>query len=264
MILKNVINKSWYGSIGYIKNLDSIDTFNSYLLYNKPILDEFKGHIFAFTYDDLDCKYLLELITSLYPRAQIILLEKNRGHNFGTTDLDNAVFDYCKENNIDWVCKGSNDVIIQELILNKEIDKADFYYLNGIGYGGMVSYNFNFNRIINEEFYPQTNFYFIRVDKIDYLYDKDYVNETYQYIQNIEKYNGKVWEYIKGWSCENFLKQCVERNNLSKHHLVSQKIYIKLLELIKQNQIHDCSHKNIMIEGICHFQYPNNNILIIS
>jgi len=35
------------------------------------------------------------------------------------------------------------------------------------------------------------------------------------------------------------------------------------LELIKQNQIHDCSHKNIMIEGICHYQYPNQNIIII-
>ena len=264
MILKNVINKSWYGSIGYIKNLDSIDTFNSYLLYNKPILDEFKGHIFAFTYDDLDCKYLLELITSLYPRAQIILLEKNRGHNFGTTDLDNAVFDKCKEYNIEWLCKASNDIILQPEVLDIPIEEADFYYMNGIGLGGMVKYEFNNKRIINEDFFPQTNFYFINVSKTDYLNDKEYIDKTYNEIQNIPNYNGKVWEYIKGWSCEDFLKQCVERNNLSKHHLVSQKIYIKLLELIKQNQIHDCSHKNIMIEGICHFQYPNNNILIIS
>ena len=267
MVLKEIINKSWYVANGFVDSLDSIGLLEGYILHNIPVLQEFKGIVISTTYKEQD-PILIEtnkkLWTKYFPNVVLIDIKDNRGHSFGIADSENALIDYCKENNIDWVCKGSNDVIIQELILNKEIDKADFYYLNGIGYGGMVSYNFNFNRIINEEFYPQTNFYFIRVDKIDYLYDKDYVNETYQYIQNIENYNGKVWEYIKGWSCEDFLKQCVERNNLSKHHLVSQKIYIKLLELIKQNQIHDCSHKNIMIEGICHFQYPNNNILIIS
>jgi hypothetical protein len=46
--------------------------------------------------------------------------------------------------------------------------------------------------------------------------------------------------------------------------LVPQKTYIKLLEYIKQQQIHDCSHKNIMIEGICHYQNINQSITIIN
>jgi hypothetical protein len=135
--------------------------------------------------------------------------------------------------------------------------------LNGIGYGGMVSYDFNFDRIINEDFYPQTNFYFINVPKTDYLNNKKYLNETYKFIQSNPYYNGKVWEYIEGWSCETFLKQCIERNSLIKYHLVSEGKYRILLQIIKDNNIHDCSHKNIMIEGICHFQYSNQQIIEI-
>jgi len=127
----------------------------------------------------------------------------------------------------------------------------------------MVKYNFNFDKIINEDFYPQTNFYFINVLKTDYLNDKEYLNETYEYIQTVEKYNGRVWEYIQGWSCEDFLKNCIRRNNLSKKHLVSEKKYHTLLKWIYEQNIHDPSHKNIMVEGICHFQYSNQHIIEI-
>ena len=263
MLLKELINKSWYGSIGYINNNSDIELLGSYLLHNQLVLDEFEGHIFAFTYNELNEEYLENTISTLYPDAIIIYLDKNRGHNFGTADLDNVVFDICKDLKVEWLCKASNDIILQPEVLGIPIQEADFYYMNGIGFGGMVKYDFNNERIINEDFYPQTNFYFINVSKTDYLTDKEYINETYEHIQSVENYNGKIWEYIQNWSCEHFLVQCVERNNLLKYHLTPQKTYIKLLELVKQNQIHDCSHKNIMIEGICHYQHPNNPITII-
>ena len=263
MNLKELINKSWYGSIGYINNDLDIELLGSYLLHNQLVLDEFKGHIFAFTYNELNEEYLENTISTLYPDAIIIYLDKNRGHNFGTADLDNTVFDICKDLKVEWLCKASNDIILQPEVLGIEIEEADFYYMNGIGYGGMENWNFDFNKIQNEYFYPQTNFYFINVSKTDYLTDKQYINETYEYIQSVENYNGKIWEYIQDWTCEDFLKQCVERNNLSKYNLIPHKTLIKLLELVKQNQIHDCSHKNIMIEGICHYQHPDKNIIII-
>ena len=263
MILKDLINKSWYGSIGYIENRNSIETLGSYLLHNQPVLDEFEGHIFAFTYKELDIDYLAEVINSIYPEAIIIHLENNRGHNFGTADLDNAIFDFCKTIKIEWLCKTSTDVILQPEVLDIPIQEADFYYMNGIGYGGMEKYNFDNTKILFDYFYPQTNFYFINVSKTDYLNDKEYLDETYEYIQSLENYNGKIWEYIQDWTCEDFLLNCVKRNNLSKYHLIAPKTYIKLLELVKQNQIHDCSHKNIMIEGVCHYQYPNNPVTII-
>ncbi len=263
MNLKNLINKSWYGSIGYIHNDSDIELLGSYLLHNQLVLDEFKGHIFAFTYNELNEEYLENTISTLYPDAIIIYLDENRGHNFGTADLDNAVFDICKDLQVEWLCKTSNDIILQPEVLNIPIQEADFYYMNGIGYGGMVKYDFNNERIINEDFFPQTNFYFINVSKTDYLNNKEYIDKTYTEIQNTPNYNGKIWEYFQGWECEGFLRECINRNKLSKYHLIPQKTYIKLLEYIKQHQIHDCSHKNIMIGGICHYQNTEQKITIL-
>ncbi len=263
MNLKKLINKSWYGSIGYIEDSATIDLLVTYLLYNKPVLDEFKNHIFAFTYKTLDLDYLQTSINTLYPNASILTLDTNRGHNFGTADLDNAVFEFCKNNNGEWLCKASNDMIYNPAILDKKIGVADFYYMNGIGYGGMEKYNFDFDRIIQEDFYPQTNFYFINTSKIDYINNSEYLDKTYQYIQQFPEYSGRVWEYIPGWSCENFLKECVERNNLVKEHLISEDKYRILLGIIKDYSIHDCSHKNIIIEGVCHLQWPEQQIIKI-
>lgn len=265
MNLKQLINKSVYGTIGYISSQDDLEQLEQYIVHNLPVLKEFKQIIVATNYKNYP-KFVEEntqMWKIYFPDCILLDSKVNRGHNFGTADLDNLVFGYCKENNIEWLCKSSNDIIIQKLLLDKEINKADFYYLNGIGIGGMVVYDFNFDRIINENFYPQTNFYFINVNKTDYLNNKEYLNKTYKHIQTVEKYNGKIWEYIQGWSCEDFLKQCVKRNNLIKYHLISQEKYLNLLEVIKNYNIHDCSHKNIMVEGICHFQHPEQQIIEI-
>lgn len=263
MNLKQLINKSIYGTIGYISSQDDLDLLEQYILYNLPVLKEFKQIVVATNYGSSLQLENTQLWKQYFPDCITLDSELNRGHNFGTADLDNLVFDWCKENNEEWLCKSANDVIFQELILEKEIKEADFYYLNGIGYGGMVPYGFDFEKIINEDFYPQTNFYFINVSKTDFLNDKKFLDETYEYIQNIPDYNGKIWEYIKGWSCEDFLKNCIERNKLIKYHLLPKEKYVYLLQLVKDHNIHDCSHKNIMIEGICHFQYSNQPIIEI-
>jgi hypothetical protein len=184
----------------------------------------------------------------------------SKGHSFGAVENDHFAISLAQN---DWVCKSAHDIILQPEILEKEIGEADFYYLNGIGYGGMEKYNFDNNRIINEDFYPQTNFYFINKDKIDYLNNEQYIKETYNQLINTPGFNGKPWEYIPNWSCEYFLKQCVERNKLLKEHLISQDSYLKLIEIVKQFQIHDNSHKNIMIDGICHFHNQNDQIIEI-
>jgi hypothetical protein len=265
MILENLINKSWYTANGYIESINSINLLEQYIVYNLSVLNKFKGVVIATTYKNYPelVKENNDLWKKYFPNCISIDIPINRGHSFGIADSENAIVEYCKKNNIEWICKSSNDVIFQEQILNKEIEEADFYYLNGIGFGGMIKYNFDFEKIIKEDFYPQTNFYFINVSKIDYLYDKDYVNKTYDYIKSIPNYNNKVWEYIDGWACEEFLKECVKRNNLSKYHLISQEKYIMLLGIIKNYNIHDCSHKNIMIEGICHYQYNNQQVIEI-
>jgi hypothetical protein len=189
----------------------------------------------------------------------------NRGHNFGTADLDDLVFDYCKLKEEEWLCKSASDIILQENILDKEIEEADFYYTTSVGYGAFFPpYEVTTSKVYltNEYFYPQTNFYFINVFKTDYLNDKNHIDEIYNKTQNIPDYNGKSWEY--GFkSCEFLLKETIERNNLLKFNLISQEKFSILLEIIKNYQIHDPSHKNIMIGNICHLQYPEQQIIEI-
>lgn len=263
MKLKEIINQSWYGSIGYIDSYSSLEIFLSYLTYNKPVLDEYKEILFAFTYDNLSKNIIEENVKNLYPNANFIFLDKNRGHNFGTADLDNCIIKYCKKNNIEWLCKTSNDVILDKEILNIEINNSDFYYLNGFSYETLLLNNFDFKKLKNYHFYPQTNFYIINISKIDYLIDENYINVTYEEVKNIKNYNGKVWEYFKGWSCENFLKESVTRNSLKPFHLLNNSNYKKLFDLVKMYKIGDPSHKNIMINGICHYHNPNTSILQI-
>ena len=264
MNLKTLVNKSWYGTIGYISSQDDLDLLEQYILFNLPVLKEFKNIIVATNYKNYPefVEENTQLWKKYFPECVIIDLKINRGPNFGYCDLDDAVFDYCKENNIEWICKSANDIVFEESILAKEVDEADFYYMNGIGFGGMIKYGFDFNKIIEEDFYPQTNFYFINVFKTDYLNDKEHITNIYNKVQLIEGYDGKAWEY--GFkSCETLLKECVERNILIKYHLVSQEKYRTLLSIIKDNNIHDPSHKNIMIEGICHYPYVNQQIIEI-
>ncbi len=266
MILKDLSNISCYAANGFIESIDSFNLLESYIIYNLPVLKQFKNIVIVNTYkeySDILSEMNSQLWKKYFTNIDFIDLKENRGHSFGIADSENALVEHCKNLGYEWICKSSNDVILYESILSKEIEEADFYYMNGIGYGGMVKYDFDFNRILNEDFYPQTNFYFINVSKIDFLYDKDYVNSTYDYIKSQSNYNGKVWEYIEGWSCENFLKQCVERNHLKKFHLIPKEKYNQLLSLIKEHNIHDSSHKNIMIDGVCHFQYPNQQIIEI-
>ena len=229
MGIKDLINKSYYGTIGYISSIKDIEVLEGYILYNIEVLKEYKQIIIATNYKNPS--ELIEenhnLWKKYFPNCILIDLPKNRGHNFGTADLDNALFDYCKDNNIEWLCKSTNDIILEKQILKLPLSEADFYYMSSIGLGGMVKYD---------------------------------VDKTYNQVQNILDYNGKVWEYFPGWSCERFLKKCIERNSLSTHHLITPKTYIKLLDIILQEQIHDCSHKNIMIEGICHFHNTNQII----
>jgi hypothetical protein len=265
MNLKQLINQSVYGTIGYISSQDDLDLLEQYILYNLSVLKEYKQIVVATNYKNYP--KFVEENTKLWKKyfSDCIILDSkiNRGHNFGTADLDNIIFDWCKENNEEWLCKSANDIILQESILDKEIEKADFYYLNGIGVGGMLKYNFDFDKIVKQDFYPQTNFYFMNVSKCDFISDKTYLNETYEFIKKIPNYNGRIWEYIDGWSCEGLLKECVERNNLLKYHLISEEKYYILLKVIKDNNIHDSSHKNIMIEGICHYQNNNQQIIEI-
>ena len=270
MKLKKIINKCYCGIDGFISNDKDFTLVEQYIIHNLEILKEFKGVIVASNYLDLKLsKQHNEIWTKYFPDCIILDLPENRGHSFGSADLDDSIFDYCKENNIEWLCKMANDILLFEELLEKEVDKSDFYYLEGIGKGGMANYNFDIDKILKEYFFPQTNFYIINVTKTDYLNNKDYINETYNECNKIPKqvwegiFFKKPWGPFPGWANEKFLAECIERNNLSKFHLIPPKKFITLLGIVNKADIHDCSHKNIKIEGVLHFHNPEEKILIL-
>jgi hypothetical protein len=266
MTLRELTQKSYYVANGYVDSLDSISLLESYIVYNLPFLQQFQGLVIATTYREQDQSLLQankEVWTKYFPDVILIDIKENRGHGFGIADSENALVEYCQVNNIDWVCKSSNDVIIQESLLDKVIPEADFYYYNGISYEDLYLNSFDYNKLYTEHLFPQTNFYYININKVDYLYDKDYINTTYEYRLTIENYNNKIWEYIPGWSCELFLKACVERNNLIKHYLLDMDKHNKLCNTVNLYKIGDPSHKNILVDGVCHLQYPDQKIIEI-
>jgi hypothetical protein len=267
MKIADLVTNAWYVSNGYIDSFESIELLEGYILYNLSVLNKFERVVVATTYKEQSEDLInanCNLWKKYFKNCVTIDLKENRGHGFGIADSENALIEYCKENGVQWICKSSNDVLIKESLLDTDIEADhDFYYLNGISYEDLYLNGFDYEKIYKEHFYPQTNFYFIRTDKIDYLYDRNYVNETYEYRLTIPNYNNKIWEYIPEWSCENFLKKCVNRNGLNKRYLLNKEQHNILCELIKNYKIGDPSHKNIMIKGICHFQFPEQPILEI-
>lgn len=266
MLIKELIGKSWYVANGYVDSLDSLDVLEQYVVYNYKIIKEFKGVVIATTYKEQSAELInsnTKLWKKYFPECVLIDVKENRGHSFGIADSENALIDYCKSNGIDWICKSSNDVLIQEKIFDVQIEEADLYYLNGFAKYHLAINGFDYDKMYSEYFYPQTNFYFIDCSKIDYLYNKEYVNETYEYRLKIPNYNNKIWEYIPDWSCEEFLKKCCDRNGLNKFYFLPKELHIKLCDVVNHYNIGDPSHKNIFVNGICHFQFPNESVLEI-
>jgi hypothetical protein len=265
MNLKRLINKSVYGTIGYLQSYSDIELLSQYISYNYPILKEFKQIVVATNYGSpLQSENTL-LWKTFFPNCIILDSELNRGHNIGTADLDNLIFDWCKQNGEEWLCKSANDVILQESLLDKEIENSDFYYLTSVGYGALFPpFEITTEKIYNtnEYFYPQTNFYLINVSKTDYINPKEHLDEIYNILQTISDPDEKAWDH--GFrTCEVLLKESVERNNLSTFNLIPQEKFNILLDIIKKFRVNDPSHKNIMIEGICHCHYPTQQIVKI-
>ena len=263
MKLKELINKSTYCSTGHISCQEDIDKLEQYILYNLPVLKQFQQVWFINNYKDADgsIKYSQELV-KIYKKYNFGVTHRgiSKGHSFGAAENDNFAIELVQ--NTDLVCKSAHDMIFEESILDKEIKEADFYYTTSVGYSALFDpYNVTSDKVYltKEYFYPQTNFYFLNKSKIDYLNDVNHINEIYNKVKNLPDYNGRAWEY--GFkSCEFLLKESIERNNLKCFNLIEKEKFIVLLDLIKTKQIHDPSHKNIMIDGICHFHNSDEQI----
>jgi hypothetical protein len=263
MNIKELINKCTYGTQGYITSQEDLHKIEELIIYNFDVIDQFKNVIVATNYDGDWKDKNREMWSKYFADVTFIDLEENRGYSHGDLDLENAIVDYCKANDIKWLCKVQNDTVFTEDIWKYEVPEVDFYYMNGFSYETLYKHNFDYESMYSTWFFPQGMFYIINVEAIDYMHDKTYLDEYYDRILNIENYNGKIWEYYPEFVCEEMIGEVADRNNLSKHHLLEDDLYKKLFDMVKMYRVGDPSHKNIMIQGICHFHFNRNQVIQI-
>lgn len=263
-----------YCSTGNISKSDDIESLEKILILNYDVISKF-NYIVIQHNSTLEGGKYIEAYNNVWKKIygnDVIILPhiENRGHTFGTMDLDNNVVNHAKTLPIEFIYKSANDMLFsQNLFSLKLSDEFQFYFLQGIGYTGLTQFNYNLNEYLNnymnpEFFYPQTTFYIISKN-VDYINDNIEIDNAYNYCKSLKNYSGKAWEFIEGFSCENFLKKCILRNKFKYKHMITDSTFYKILQLVDNYKICDCSHKNIYIEeiGVCHFQYINQNCIII-
>jgi hypothetical protein len=263
-ILYDILPNSAYCSVGTITSEQSVEDLDVLLNGNKDILNKFPYIVVAqnrvSTISDEVYEQSKQVWINHFPDVTILDIDVNRGHCFGAMDLDNAVVDFAKTLPIEYIWKSANDIYLTSNMLGNKFDKnTQFYYLQGIGQGGIENYK-NVGEAIKNTYenithmYPQTNFYIISKD-VDYINNKEYVNECYDKCINTPGFTGKAWEYIQGFTNEDLLRECIKRNEFKYKHLLSYETYNNLVNFVVMYNVHDCSHKNVFLikHGICHF-----------
>lgn len=262
MKVSNLIKDSNIGIIGYADKTH-LEKLQFYINHNKWLYNQFQYIYVCYTCDDI--KYFNEVYKiwrNNFNNCYINLINPNLGHTFGTMLLDNIVIGISqKHSSKKYTWKSTVDILIYPELLEIDIEEKDWYGVTTCGFGGMEQYNYNYDNIIKNDFYPFTNFYIIN-NKVDYINNIDLINKKYELYKN--NTNLHPWELIN--SSETLLKECLERNKFTKQLLLSDNNYKKLLEFIYNYKIHDPSIKNILLKdlGICHYHIFNNNIHLIS
>lgn len=258
MPFRDVLSASVIGITGYLARPDDVVALARMIEHNLPVLSMFRNVIVATNFGGDEPSTLAVAHTRLwrryFPAAVFLDSPINRGHSIGASDLDNLLFNYCRSHDIPWLCKAANDIALDPQVCDINVTPADFYYLNAVSYGALADAQFDLQHVAATLFFPQTTFFVINVAATDYLMDIDLLNRSWAIVNRIPQYDGRIWNHIPGWSCERLLRLCVERNRLSRCHLMTDSQLRELLHMVQTHQIDDCSHKGISINGICHAQ----------
>lgn len=279
MTLQQLIARSVFGTIGTVKDDESLNKVYGFLKYNKPFLDHFPRIAVALNkVDGVSPELVIEykkIWTDMFPQATCWSDNKNRGHMFGTIDLDESLLKYCKHNfpRYPFLFKSADDVLMEEKLLTVNLGHADFYYMPSLSYetielaGGLQSIKESL--ILHRKTpLPQTNFYVINLEKIDSLYGSTVKAKQKIYRELAEKQlNIKPWEikYEDGikFDMETLLYQTTK--DLSKFLLLSDECLRNLCNFVYTNGVGDPSHKNIMFDelGLCHFHEYTKAVYVI-
>ena len=93
MVVIELINKSVYGTIGYIDSLESIDRTEQYILYNLPVLQEYKNVIVATNFNSLEWEEQYNAVWKEYfPECILIASPCRMAHELGPMSFNNLLY----------------------------------------------------------------------------------------------------------------------------------------------------------------------------
>lgn len=275
--LKNILNSSTYTLQLFVDTSDLIYNLHKFELYIKnqsTLINESKTLILSYNDNsngDIELSEQLESIINRYinkdiPR-EIIHLKNNKGHVFGTYELDyTSLKESIKYTKNKYIIKSSIDMVFNfKTLEDKLIDLKE-----GLSMWYLPSYT-ALNLFEHEINNMQTNFYII---------DREYVEKFENELDNQYKYVIDIMDiHIKSKSKEQpwFLYKTQRNNKFDNEHLLDEftdKIDNRICLLSEKEQnilkkfvikfnVGDPSHKDLFIGGFCHLHNIRAPINII-
>lgn len=264
MKLRDIVEDSLFATIGTITDREGLDDAEQIWLHNRLVTELFTPHILqcnAADYEDKPfinkhCSYFLQ--HSIF-NTSVDMLPENRGHMWGTIDLDEACLQQAKLAQVKYLWKGTSDFLVGPAILDVEVpEDFDFAYLPGFSLQTLEQASDRTEDYEQFKFVPQTNFFIIRVDAVDSLYGNAIEEKKAQY-EEVKK----LHPHIKPWdmqfsdgikfACEDHLARTTA--NLKNHCLLSPITLNNLIDFVRVNKVADPSHKNIYFTQtqLCHY-----------
>lgn len=274
MKVRDLLPIASFGTIATVKDEFSLRKLSFFLSHNYYFISSFKNIVVAINYMEDTNPKIIEAYkntwTDNFSNVQLICMEKNRGHMFGTIDLEEEILKYVKNNlpEVQYLFKSMDDVLTTESVLDIEVTPSDFYYVPGFSYETILKLGskqklYNIYETFESGFWtPQTTFFIIRINDVHLLYGDD-IERKYDIYQEQKKItpNIKPWEipYDIKFDCETHLGRTVK--NMSKFCLIGDK-FKDLLDLVESVPIWDPSHKNVYFKdmGICHYHYYDQSV----
>lgn len=278
MRLSEILNESCFGTIATIKDETCLEKLSFFIGSNKAFINNFNHIVLSFNWLETTSPEVILSYKKIWSEnvPNVVFLESstNRGHMFGTIDLEEDILKFVKSNYTDvkFLFKSMDDVIVTNLLLDLDLPEADFYYLPGFSYESIIKANGRDNLyIIYEDFEsgywaPQTTFFIINVNLVDKIYGEDIEDKLNIYLEQKKTYPGIMpWDIpfeIK-FDCENHLGRTVK--DFDKCPLLSFTPFKNLLQLVEIYKMGDPSHKNIFFSeiGICHYHFHKEGIFHI-
>ena len=268
MKLQSLTSKSCYATIATITE-DSFDKLNLFMQYNEELIKQFP-HVIISTnsLEDTPIRKVNQYHNTwrrMVPNCVILHSDKNRGHMFGTIDLEEDILKHIKKElpEVQYLWKSMDDVITTTDLLDVEVEEAEFYYLPGFSYesiqkaGGKENLHKIYDAFDSGFYTPQTPFFILDITNINSLYGSD-IDIKINIYKEVKARNPAVkpWEVpfnIK-FDCETHLGRTTK--DLKKFCLLKDQ-FEDLLDMVEVNKIGDPSHKNIYFEklGVCHYHF---------